>query len=261
MRGTMGRRTVTVVMEECCHVGAPRGGGPPPLQAPGHRGSACGQRADICPRARSPQGDERPRLSPADGTQDAGEDARAPRGKPCQSHAWRGARPRARSPQGDGRPGLSPADGTQDAGEDARAPRGHPANPTVGDALVLERGARRATGDQAYRQPPREASQDAGGDARAPRGHPANPTVGDALVRERGARRATGVHAYRQPPREASQDAGGDARAPRGGNGAGIEIGECWALAVKPVCERGKARDAPDQASPGSLPAAAISFS
>jgi hypothetical protein len=63
--------------------------------------------------------------SPAQRSPDAGEDARAPRGVPCQSHAWRGARPRARSPSGDGVPCLSPAPAQRspDAGEDARAPR------------------------------------------------------------------------------------------------------------------------------------------
>jgi hypothetical protein len=95
-------------------------------------------------------------------------------GTPACRTAWKNARPRARSPQGDGEPCLSPA-ATQrspDAGEDARAPRGRSApvhgrrliepattgpqaNPRPGEALVPERGARRATGDHAPHQPPR----------------------------------------------------------------------------------------------------------
>jgi hypothetical protein len=47
------------------------------------------------------------------------------------------------------RPTRSP-----DAGGDARAPRRCPANPRLGDALVPERGARRATGSRSIRQPP-----------------------------------------------------------------------------------------------------------
>jgi hypothetical protein len=162
-------------------------------------------------------------------------------GKPSQSHGWRCARPRARSPQGDGGPCLLPdfAQSAPDAGGDARAPRGkmpswgsalpggHPANPTAGDALVPERGARRATGGQAYHQLPRDGPKDAGGDARGPRGkmpswgsalpkgNPANPTPGETPGLGRGARRATGDQAYHQLPRDGPQDAGEDARAPR----------------------------------------------
>jgi hypothetical protein len=84
---------------------------------------------------------------------------RCGRGRPrsqgglSQSHGWRCARPRARSAQGDGGPCMrqTPQIGPpQDAGGDARAPRGASANPTVGDALVLGRGARRATGGHVY---------------------------------------------------------------------------------------------------------------
>jgi hypothetical protein len=101
-------------------------------------------------------------------------------------------------------------------GGDARAPRRAVADPTSGDALVLERGARRATGNEAYvnRWPTR--TPDAGGDARAPRGAVADPTSGDALVLERGARRATGSEAYVKRWSARTPDAGGDARAPRG---------------------------------------------
>jgi hypothetical protein len=71
---------------------------------------------------------------------------------PSQPQTWRCARPRARSPQGDGRSCLSVAAEKRapDAGGDARAPRTRPTNPRLGDALVPERGARRATGDRAY---------------------------------------------------------------------------------------------------------------
>jgi hypothetical protein len=59
--------------------------------------------------ARRATGNRAYRQPARDGSQDAGEDARAPRGGPCQSHGWRCARPRAQSPPGDGRPCLSPA--------------------------------------------------------------------------------------------------------------------------------------------------------
>jgi hypothetical protein len=39
---------------------------------------------------------------------------------------------------------------SEDADQEIGVPRGHPANPGLGDALVPERGARRATGNQAY---------------------------------------------------------------------------------------------------------------
>jgi hypothetical protein len=75
---------------------------------------------------------------------------------------------RARTPA---LPGGTGADAPSDDAElGLGAPRANPANPRSGDALVLERGARRATGNHAYHQPPRNGSQDAGGDARAPRG-------------------------------------------------------------------------------------------
>jgi hypothetical protein len=131
---------------------------------------------------------------------------RCGRGRPrsqgglSQSHGWRCARPRARSAQGDGGPCMrqTPQIGPpQDAGGDARAPRGASANPTVGDALVLGRGARRATGGRACVKPRRSVRPKMrAGTPALPGGRPANPTRGEALVLERGARRATGGHVY-----------------------------------------------------------------
>jgi hypothetical protein len=56
--------------------------------------------------ARRATGSRAYRQPPRNAPQDAGEDARAPRGDRCQSQGWRCARPRARSPQGDGEPCL-----------------------------------------------------------------------------------------------------------------------------------------------------------
>ena len=83
------------------------------------------------------------------------------------------------------------------------------AYPSPGDALVPERGARRATGSHAQprRSPDRrcrasavETTASPGGSCQSDRPHHAYPSPGDALVPERGARRATGTHA--QPRRQ-----------------------------------------------------------
>ena len=84
------------------------------------------------------------------------------------------------------------------------------ANPSAGDALVPERGARRATGRHAHhKRPPRSAlTRLRGGDHRISRGcRHANPSAGDALVPERGARRATERHAYHRYPHQIGADA------------------------------------------------------
>jgi hypothetical protein len=169
----------------------------------------------------------------------------------------------------DRRPTRSP-----DAGENARAPRRCPANPRLGDALVPERGARRATGSRGIRQPPANTlpgcgrgrprsqevprqsqtwrgavayvnrrptrSPDAGGDARAPRRCPANPRLGDALVPERGARRATRDHACHQPPRNPTPCGRGRPRS-QGGTSPrlGTQVDEPSIPAVRPVCRLG----------------------
>jgi hypothetical protein len=54
---------------------------------------------------------------------------------------------RAGRPRSQGKTG---ADAPEDADQEIGVPRGAVAYPTVGDALVLERGARRATGSEAY---------------------------------------------------------------------------------------------------------------
>jgi hypothetical protein len=180
--------------------------------------------------------------------------ARRSQGGACQCQTWRCARPRARSPQGDGVPCLPqpPIDALPGCGRDARAPRGDLANSRPGDALVPERGARRATGNDAYPSP-QSTLPGCGRDARAPRGAcqcqtwrcarprarspqgdgtprlpqppidalpgcgrdaraPRGTRPGDALVPERGARRATGCHAYPSHQSTRSPDAGGDAQ-------------------------------------------------
>jgi hypothetical protein len=77
------------------------------------------------------------------------------------------------------------------------------ADPTPGDALVPERGARRATGDRAYlsRQPTRPRMR--AGTPALPGSDLTNPTAGAVAASRPGARRATGDRAYlsRQPTR------------------------------------------------------------
>jgi hypothetical protein len=105
------------------------------------------------PRARSPQGDGEPCLLPASAqrSQDAGGDARAPRGASPIPRLERRSSPSA---EPGGRRGTMyiPAVNQRSprCGRDARAPRGDAADPTGGDALVPERGARRATGSHVH---------------------------------------------------------------------------------------------------------------
>jgi hypothetical protein len=79
---------------------------------------------------------------------------------PCPSQPWRCARPRARSPEratGSGAYPKAPPDRRcrAFAVEDHRISRGScHAHPSPGDALVPERGARRATGGAAHPRPP-----------------------------------------------------------------------------------------------------------
>jgi hypothetical protein len=112
------------------------------------------------PRARSPQGDGELCLSPAAAPRspDAGEDARAPRGKLALArHLERRSSPSAEPA---GRRGTMPI--TSRRATVAGCGRGRPrsqgeagAGAPLGEALVPERGARRATGNYAYHQPPR----------------------------------------------------------------------------------------------------------
>jgi hypothetical protein len=174
------------------------------------------------PRARSPQGDERRCIPqpPADTVPGCG------RGRPRsqggrQSRTWRCARPRARSPQGDERRCIPqpPADTVPGCGRGRpRSQGGRPANPGPGDALVPERGARRATGSNAYpnRRPTRPP--DAGetpalpGGAQSRTWRCARPRARSPQGDER--------RCIRQPPADTAPGCGRDARAPREGEPA-----------------------------------------
>jgi hypothetical protein len=137
-------------------------------------------------------------------------------------------------------------------GRDARAPRSRPANPGPGDALVPERGARRATGGHAYHQPSRTARRMR---ARRPRSQGAPCQSRTWRCARPRARRpwAPGGHAHHQPPRNGSQDAGetpalpgrgrrwgadgrcraGARRSQEAPSGSGIWIDECSVFATK----------------------------
>jgi hypothetical protein len=174
------------------------------------------------PRARSPQGDGRPGLSPASAqpAPDAGGDARAPRRRALpvprvERRSASSAEPAGR--RGDTARLSHQPNAPQDAGEDARAPRR--------GALPVPRVERRSasSAEPAGRRGTRPITSLRATRAGCGRGRPrsqegslASPTRGEALGLERGARRATGDQAYHQPPRNGAQDAGGDARAPRG---------------------------------------------
>jgi hypothetical protein len=154
----------------------------------------------------------------------------------------RAPRMRAGRPRSQGKTG---ADAPEDAELGLGVPRKAVAYPTVGDALGLERGARRATGSEAYvnRWPAR--TPDAGGTpalpgedrrgragkcragARRSQGRPAYPTLGEALGLERGARRATGNEAYVKRWSARTRMRAGDARAPRKSPLRGFKKGRC----------------------------------
>jgi hypothetical protein len=138
-----------------------------------------------------------------------------------QSRTWRCARPRARSPQGDERRCIPqpPADTVPGCGRGRpRSQGGRPANPGPGDALVPERGARRATGSNAYpnRRPTRPP--DAGetpalpGGAQSRTWRCARPRARSPQGDER--------RCIRQPPADTAPGCGRDARAPREGEPA-----------------------------------------
>jgi hypothetical protein len=139
----------------------------------------------------------------------------------AQSRTWRCARPRARSPQGDERRCIPqpPADTVPGCGRGRpRSQGGRPANPGPGDALVPERGARRATGSNAYpnRRPTRPP--DAGetpalpGGAQSRTWRCARPRARSPQGDER--------RCIRQPPADTAPGCGRDARAPREGEPA-----------------------------------------